>query len=680
VQFGQSVTGDLPQATRREWLLTNGIGGYAASTIAGMNTRRYHGLLIAAVNPPGDRRLLVAKVEEELEYDGYTWPLGTNQFGNTIHPGGFKYIYSFSPWPVPTIYYQLRGVFLRKRLFMIHGQNTTVINYHLVSASGPVALRLMPLVNARDHHHLVRKRDWQFDQRPWATGVIIQAYPGAPDLMLLSDRLEYKSTGTWWHNFTYTCEQFRGLDYTEDHYNPGIFSTWLHPGDRVSLILTTSAGVDELPFVEGKTPGSAFIEQLYQDHLQQKQNIRSAVSSDRLFSPHDLAFIEKLLVAADQFIIRRRSSGKASILAGYPWFTDWGRDTMISLPGLTLVSERYELARQILETFTARQHQGLIPNYFSDSGDASYNTADASLWFIYAVYKYLDYSGDLDTIKGLFPLLEEIISAYRQGTLFNIHAADDDLITAGSENTQLTWMDAKIGDWAVTPRHGKAVEINALWYNALMSMDSIEKNLSPAPRGYYRTLAGRVATSFNKAFWNPHGSYLYDVIGPGDHYRDDAIRPNQILAVSLPFSPLSRFRQKAVVNVVSKHLLTPYGLRSLSPASRNYRGRYGGDQYERDSAYHQGTVWAWLMGPFLTSLVRVHNNSQKSKQLARRLLDPLFAHINEYGLNTVSEIFTGDPPYQARGCFAQAWSVAEILRSYFEDIAGPGSHSSSPVL
>lgn len=379
-------------------------------------------------------------------------------------------------------------------------------------------------------------------------------------------------------------------------------------------------------------------------------------------------FTNRLVLAADSFIVKRKSTGKKTIIAGYPWFTDWGRDTMIALPGLTLVTRRFDDAREIMGTFADYCAEGLIPNSFPDSGSKPwYNTVDASLWYFQAVYKYLEYTGNYDFIRvNIYPVLKQIVKHYWQGTRYNIHMDDDGLIWAGSEDLQLTWMDAKVGDWVVTPREGKAVEINALWYNALQIISTLAKNFEDEDFKFYKSIALKAKENFLTHFWNPEQSSLYDVIRPG--FKDSSIRPNQILAVSLPYSMLDFNQGEKVVNKVWQELYSTYGLRSLSPKNGSYRGHYGGPQLERDGAYHQGTGWMWLIGPFITAYRKVHEYSEESREMAERFIAPFYSHLRDHGIGTISEIYDGDWPNNPKGCISQAWSVAEVLRAYVEDV------------
>ena len=649
--FGRNELGEYEHNAGRQWLTANGLGGFASATVVGANTSKYHGLLFASLKPPVERTLLLAKLEEEVELGGETYLLGCNHTGTGIYPEGYNYLQSFELRPFPTYTYAFKNVILEKTVFMIREANITIVRYTAYSGStAPVRIRVTPLVNCRHYHHTIRKNDWPFSQETEQRSVVIEAYPGAPKLQLYSDRAVYnRGSGYWFEGMFYVQEEDRGLEPWEDHFMPGIFEVEVSDGESFSIIASVA--------------GERAITNPLLEQVSAERRLAGIVEE---LGFHE-EFVNRLVLAADTFIVRRESTGARTVIAGYPWFTDWGRDTMIALPGLTLVTRRFAEAREILQTFAKYCADGLIPNMFPDQGgEPLYNTVDASLWFFHSVYKYLQYTGDHEFIKKeIYPVLREIIRNYRQGTAFNIGMDDDGLIYAGEQGVQLTWMDAKVGDWVVTPRHGKPVEINALWYNAL------EVILRLA--GEYRdndvdfdSLAARVRNSFVNRFWNPEKKCLYDVITGNS--MDESIRPNQIFAVSLPFSPLDHGKQVHVVNTVWSELYVSYGLRSLSSADSEYRGKYQGDVIQRDSAYHRGTGWGWLAGPFITAFRKVHDYSPESKVIAERFIVPFKAHLREHGVGTISEVFDGDPPHHPRGCFSQAWSVAEVLRAYVEDI------------
>lgn len=651
--FSRNELGNYERCIDKQWVVSNGSGGFASSTIIGANTSKYHGLLFAALRPPGERTLLLAKLDEDVQIHGFTYSLGCNSTGTGIYPSGYQHLQSFELRPYPTYTYAIKDTVLEKVVFMVRGANTTVVRYTVYAGEGTsVKFKVTPFVNCRHYHHTTKKNGWPFNRTAGKNTVLIEAYPGAPKLKLYSDKAVYvPDRGYWFEGLFYQQEDRRGLDPWEDHFMPGHFEVELANGESFAVIASTDGE---------KQVSNPLLEQ-----VSAERRLATIVEEAGFHEE----FVNRLLLAADTFIVNRESTGAKTVIAGYPWFTDWGRDTMIALPGLTLVTKRFAEAREILLTFAEYCDQGLIPNMFPDRDEQPvYNTVDASLWFFHAVSRYIAYTGDHEFIrKQIYPVLREIVKSYRQGTRFNIIMDDDGLISAGEHGQQLTWMDAKVNDWVVTPRHGKPVEINALWYNALKVMSQLAKTYGDKPEEY-SDLAKTVHSSFIQKFWNPQEKCLFDVItekGP-----DAAIRPNQIFAVSLPYSPLDHTKQVEVVNKVWRELYFSYGLRSLSPASSDYHGRYIGDVTQRDGAYHQGTGWAWLIGPFITAFRRVNDYSAESKTIAERFIAPLKAHLWDHGVGSISEIFDGDPPHAPKGCFSQAWSVAEVLRAYVEDILG----------
>mgnify|MGYP000938529598 CR=1 FL=1 len=634
---------------RKEWLLTNGLGGFASSTIIGLNTRRYHGLLLASLQPPVDRRLSVAKLDEDIYINGKQSVLGTNMVRDGYAQQGYRYLQRFQRRPFPTYTYQIGDVFLIKTIFMVHGENTTVVHYQVVNEfQKEIELYIFPLVNCRDYHHTTHENNWPFQQELLDDQQVeIEPFRTAAHIYLASDRGRYAQSPSWYRGMYYPLEEKRGLPCYEDHFITGYFTLRTRKSEEFSIVLSTRkiAGFD-YHIYEKK-------EKERQQELLEQAGYREG-------------FASQLILAADDFIVSRASTGKKTIIAGYPWFNDWGRDAMIALPGLTLCTKRYQEAREILVTFAEYAKDGLIPNMFTDSGrEPLYNTVDASLWYFFSVQKFLEYTKDYSFVKeNLWATMQEIINYYHRGTRFEIRMDEDGLILAGSPGLQLTWMDAKVGDWVVTPRQGKPVEVNALWYNALMLMSELTGILGK--KDEYSELAVKVAQNFPLLFWNKEKQCLYDVVDEGK--KDERVRPNQIIAVSLPYSALSRESARAVVERVSEELYAVYGLRSLSPGDPGFRERYFGDQYQRDGAYHQGTAWSWLLGHFVTAYRKVFDYSPESLVVARLLLAPMKDHLRDHGIGTISEIFDGTHPFTPRGCFAQAWGVAEVLRCYLEDV------------
>jgi predicted glycogen debranching enzyme len=535
---------------------------------------------------------------------------------------------------------------------MVHGENTTVVEYHVLDAPAEtaVALEVRPLIAFRDHHSLTHENSAlnpTFESTEH--GVVLHPYADLPPLYLAHSAGTAAAEGVWYRSFQYEEERRRGLDWVEDLFCPALLTFELDAARPVSLIAST------LPHAPEQTAS------LRSGELRRRAAIaRSAPVDDDL--------VRDLTVAADQFLVTRGEGH--TIIAGYPWFTDWGRDTMIALPGLTLSTGRYEVARGILDEFARHVDHGLIPNRFPDLHEtAEYNTVDATLWYFQAIHEYLRATSDYAFVRDrLYNVLVEIIDSHLRGTRHGIGRSEDGLLSAGEEGFQLTWMDARIGDWVVTPRRGKPVEIQALWYNALRIMQDLAPRFGEEElAARYRSLADAAEVSFRRQFWNPERGCLYDVVD--GTVPDASLRPNQVLAVSLPHSMLPLDRARSVIDVVEAHLLTPVGLRTLDRNDPRYRSVYEGDVLSRDSVYHQGIVWPWLMGPFLTGYLRVHGKSAASRKRAGEWLQPFREHLRVGGLGHVSEILDAEPPYHPRGCYAQAWSVAELLRAAVE-IAG----------
>ncbi len=651
IEFDRLICSDLSQATRLEWLETNGIGGFASSSIIGMNTRRYHGLLVAATKPPVGRSVLLSKLEEAVLLGGKRYELGANQYAGAIHPEGQLLLDSFRLDPFPVFTYRIEDVEIEKTVFLVHGENTAVVQYELYGdlAGRDAILEVRALVAFRDYHSTTHANASIRTEVATAPGVAtITPYDGMPSLHFAHNAQAVDSSGFWFYNFEYERERERGLDYLEDLYSPFLLRFDLARNATAAVIASTA--VHE----------AAEARMLEDEEIERREKLVNT-------TPEADVFPTVLTTAADQFVVARGDQN--SVIAGYHWFSDWGRDTMISLPGLALVTGRFDIARNILRAFARSMDQGLLPNRFPDAGETpEYNTVDATLWMFHAVSEFLRYTGDTDFVRAeLYPKLADSIAWHERGTRYGIRVDSDGLLRAGQQGVQLTWMDAKVGDWVVTPREGKPVEIQALWYNALCVMQELARAFGRgAEAGHYAALAGPVRASFESAFWNEPDGCLYDVVGEAG--PDRSIRPNQIFAVSLPYALLSGERARRVVDVVEWELLTPYGLRTLSPRDPNYKGRYSGDQRSRDSAYHQGTVWPWLLGPFLTAYLKVHANDPQVRERADRFLDAIRSHLWQAGLGQISEIFDGDAPHHPDGCIAQAWSVAEILRIYVEEI------------
>jgi len=649
ISFGPEVCGDWPRALGKEWLETNGLGGYASSTIVGANTRRYHGLLVAALRPPTHRTLLLSKLEETLAVREVEYDLSCNQYPGAIYPQGYQHLRAFRLDPFPTFVYQISGegvTRLEKTVGMCRGLNSVIVRYRLLEGPGTVGLIVRPLINCRDYHHLMQESP-EFDTDAQMSGardlVTVQPYASVPPLHISFAGAYFEPWGYWYKNFEYAQETARGLDYREDQYSPGYFTCELEEGEARYLVGSVESR-------KGFDP---------QEALEEERERRRALAAGWSGGYEQ---VRELAAAADSFVVSRGPEGEG-IIAGYHWFEEWGRDTMISLPGLTLVTGRYDAAKCILRGYAQRLDQGLIPNRIPNvDGEPDYNTVDATLWLFWAVQKYLEHTGDEVFVRGeLLPRLLEMVEWHAKGTRYGIEMdPEDGLLRAGEHGTQLTWMDAKVGDWVVTPRQGKPVEINALWHNALRFVEELgSEHAGPA--------AEKVGERFGARFWNEELGFLNDVVD-GEVREDASLRPNQIIAVSLPYPTVEGERARRVVEAVKRELLTPYGLRTLSPRDPRYRGRYEGDQWQRDGAYHQGTVWPWLLGPFITAFVRVAEDREAARREARGWIAGFRDHLHDAGLGQVSEIFDGDRPHRARGCIAQAWSVAEILRATVEDV------------
>ncbi len=651
ISFDKSVCADLPASLDREWLETNGLGGFACGTVSGANTRRYHGLLTAALHPPGGRMLLLSKLEETLVIGDRRIDLATNEYSGAIHPEGYRLLSNFRLDPFPIWTFEVSGVRLEKSVFMLPGSNAVQVEYKLLQAPEGIelVLELRPLIAFRDYHSTTHQNAALNPAvEPAPNLASVQPYAALPRLYFAHDAENVQPQGYWYKNFFYRVEKERGLDFEEDLFNPFMLSFKFSMDRGATVIASTE------PMKIEQAGG------FRQAELQRREQLA-------LSSPVDDPLVRALTTAADQFLVRRGDDW--TVIAGYPWFTDWGRDTMISLPGLTLFTGRAHIAKSILRNFARHADMGLLPNRFVDSGEtAEFNSVDATLWFFEAVRAYAAVTSDYEFIRQeLYEALNAIMEFHIRGTRYNIKVANDGLLNSGAPGIQLTWMDAKIGDWVVTPRSGKPVEVQALWYNALCIMaDLAERFGQTEQQKKYSGMASQARETFNNIFWNAGAQCLYDVVNDG--LPDSSIRPNQIFAACLHHSMLPADRARAVVATVERELLTPVGLRTLSPRDPQYRANYTGNQYSRDSAYHQGTVWPWLLGPFISAYVRVNGGTAESRLRARKLLSGIEQHLTEAGLGQISEIFDGDAPHHPRGCFAQAWSVAEILRALCEDI------------
>lgn len=645
-----------------EWLVTNGLGSFAMGTACGANTRRYHGLLNVAARPPVGRQNLLNNVIDSIEVDGEVHELAVNEFhgegdaGPVIHPHGYRYLHRFERDTAARWHYRVGALSITKELRLAWRRNVATLRYRIepsVAASGAIApadavkLSIRPLVSMRDFHHLDPAIDpSRYHVSADGADVAIHVDDILP-LHMQTDRGTFTESPDVWRGFRRRAESDRQQDDNESLFAPGVFEhTFTEVGSSTC----------ELTFTFGTEPTEALEDDARRPHLTAiVSHLRDQLPAE--YRPELTgAMLSTLAVASDDFVVERVVDGEplASILAGYPWFADWGRDTMIALPGLLLTTGRYDDARRTLSAYARNIRRGLVPNRFDDyGGEPHYNTVDASMWFVHAALEYRRITGDADFwTTTLVPACRNIIDFYRSGTDGDIYMDDDGLISSGNAQTQLTWMDAARDGTIFTPRYGKCVEINALWYRALVGCSEID--------GEYEPLAARVRTSFNDTFWESGLEYLIDHVN--EHGVDRSLRPNQLIAVSLPVSPLDGDKQRRVMKAVRDRLLTPMGMRTLPQDDHHYHGRYAGSMWQRDSAYHRGTVWAWPLGPYVEGYLRAHDFSDEARKHARQATADLLAELHHHSLGQLHEVFDGDAPHHPSGCPAQAWSVAELLR------------------
>ena len=566
-----------------------------------------------------------------------------------IHPNGYQYLSLFSKRFFPEFIYEAGGIKLIKTIAMVHGENTVVVNYKVAQAPRAFTLELLPLLSVRGYHSLMHANDVINSEAQFSNDVFkVKAYAGTPEIYIKVPGGQYQADHNWFYNFNYSIEQYRGLDFTEDLFSHGKFSVKLQEGDSWGIILSTEDPADKEA----------------NELLLREENRRNHLLNGASFN----GSVEQILkLAADQFIVERTISSAdgqdqvcATVIAGYHWFTDWGRDTMISLPGLCLATARFDDAKKIIRAFAASVSMGMLPNRFQDNGEApEYNNVDGTLWYFIAIYKYLQATNDTSfVLHEILPVLKDIIDWHFKGTRYNIHADNDSLLYAGEKGQQLTWMDAKIGDWVVTPRMGKAVEIQALWFNALKIFAALlHLNGQPADASIVEISADKTKYHFVEKFWYEQGGYLYDTIDENS-VPDATLRPNQLFAIGLPFSLIDGEKANAVLKIVEAQLYTPVGLRTLPKNDVHYIPVYGGDAWHRDAAYHQGTVWSWLLGPYIDALIKTNGTKDKAQEAIAQFT----YHLNEACIGSVSEIFDAAAPHHPRGCVAQAWGVAEVLR------------------
>jgi glycogen debranching enzyme len=724
VRLERDVCAELGAAESREWLVTNGLGSFASGTVAGILTRRYHGLLIAALKPPRKRTLLVTKVDEIASVGGAIYMLGANRWrGGAVDPQGYMLLESFRlEAGVPVWSYAFGGAILEKRVWMQHGANTTFVEYKMVGGADAVNLSIKVMVNYRDLHGATHCGDWKMSveqyERASGNGLRVTAFDGATPFFIFGmsggAAVSVEAAHEWYYSYDLALERERGLSDSEDHLHAATFHASIEAGQSISLTFTTdaSAKLEAGASLVGEqkraadlvtrmqstaAPRSSFAEGVARAGISASlENALASLAATRETSPLAVAkkklrpdskvepapavkttaaeffsapaWIQQLVLAADQFLVEahlQTSSGTnpaqpaAEIIAGYPWFGVWSRDAAISLCGVALVTGRAEFAKSLLRNAATFIDGGMLPNYFPEHGEApEFNSVDAALWFVESVRQYLDATRDLEFAREMFPKLAEIARNYSRGTRFGIHADPvDGLLFAGETGTNLTWMDAQAGGKSITPRVGKPVEINALWINALETLAAIARQVGQ-PSLEFQGLAKRARDNFER-FWNPERRCCFDVLdGPAGN--DATVRPNQIFAASLPVSALTAVQHRAVVESCTQNLLTPFGLRSLAPSEAGYSRQFTGDEAARAAAYHQGTAWAWLLGPFALAHFRVYRDAAA----ALRLFDAIPEHMKAAGLGTISEVFDAEAPFAARGCPAQAWSVGEILRAW----------------
>ena len=613
------------KGSKIQWLLANGIGGFASSTAIGVNTSKYHGLLFASTHPPRGRKLILSKLEEEIKPD---FSLSTNKYPGVLFPEGYKNLESFGLSPLPTYTYRKGKIKVVKKIGLVRGKNTVFVVYDVENGGEPAKMEIRPLVNCRGlYENLHIEHSFEFNEKLLKDGVTLKAeYEGSPFIHIRSDKAKFEpnSEKVWYKNMEYDSDMERGDDWHEDHYNPGNFSIELGKGKTSFTIIASTEGEND-DFYDVEKSAVRRIEEIRQHG-------------------HD-NFEKTLRMAADTFIVDR--GWNKTIMAGYPWFDDWGRDSMISLSGLCFATGRFDEGKQVLSSFAEAEKDGVIPNSFDEEGSPHYNSVDSSLWFINAVH---DLHAQGEDVKNFWPLVEKVISAYLAGN--TQVSVEQGLVKC---KPGLTWMDAFIGEKPVTPRGGTPVEVQALWYNALKIAEKFSDELGGDSKRY-RELSEQAKEGVIE-LWN--GKYLDDCLG------DSTLRPNQIMALSLPFTAVDKEMAKSVLQIVDEKLLTPFGIRTLEPGHPDYRGKCEGSQKERDLAYHNGTVWPWLIGPYITAKVRFEGETPKQ---VKDILINFEQNLKEGCLWNISEIFDGDAPFEPRGCIAQAWSVGEILRCYKEDV------------
>ena len=670
ITYPKEALSHFGEVIEKEWLITNGLGGYASSTVLGINTRKYHGLLVAALDPPGNRYVCLSKIDEDMLVGNDVYRLGSNEFHDTIYPDGYKLIGQFSIDPFPNYTYELGNMQVTKTVFTPKNKNAVAITYKVTNKNNSDAtVKLYPLLTCRYFHTVVYQSRDPLNFTLKSAGAqfqIVFQRPQATIACRITDG-EFKEGVNWLNHIHYRDELLRGEADVDDCFQPGYFELKVPAGAEKEFAVTCTVSENqEAAEVLGSLGGTIQeVEALLTQEVNQKSELLTDFHHDHPQVPMS-DWLNWILLAADSFIVES-AAGRKAVIAGYHWFEAWGRDTFISLPGLMLVTGKYGDAKDILQSYIQYTKSGLIPNLIPDkSGIPVYDTVDGTLWYVNAVLQYVKYTGDFGFVKNeLWQTLQEIIDNHQQGTLFGIHIDSDGLLMHGP---RLTWMDAKVGNDVITPRTGKAVEIQALWYNTLKTMELLANKFeAPSLFEKYADMANQTRQSFNEKFWNPQNGCLFDVI---DKSPDASIRPNQIFAVSLYYTMLDNEKSQQVVETVNRELVTPYGLKTLSVSDPKFVGKCSGDSRSRDMAYHNGTIWPWLLGPYVTAYIKVNDYSAKAReQMLENLILPLFTvGIHQGGLGTINEIYDCDPPNEPRGCISQSWSVAEPLRAYIEDI------------
>lgn len=675
ITFRKDALSRFNEVIGKEWIITNGLGSYASQTVPGLNTRKYHGLLVAALHPPGDRTVCLSKLDEDIIVGNETYRLGSNEFQNTIYPDGYRLIQEFSITPFPTYFYDVGNVQLQKTVYLPHAKNIVAIIYNINNNNKvDVKARLYPLLTCRYFHTVVDRLRIPLNFTQECGDREIETIFQRPQAAVICHSTDggFKEGFNWIERLTYREESNRGEANVDDCFQPGYFEIKVPSKSKKSFAITCAAA-SELQITRSilKQVGETF-EEVYKSCIEEQERLSGLLTSFHKNNPKVPMsdWLNWILLAADSFMVQN-AAGRKAVIAGYYWFEPWGRDTFISLPGLMLTTSRYTEAKDILRNFMQYCKGGLIPNFVTDkTGVPVYNTVDGTLWYVNAVLQYVKYTNDFAFVKNeLWDNLQSIIENHKQGTLFGIRLDNDGLLMHGP---RLTWMDAVVEGDIITPRAGKAVEIQALWYNTLRAMEFFaekfeEENLAET----YLTMANQTSVSFNEKFWNPKMACLFDVL-ESNGGLDASMRPNQMFAVSLDYTMLDMEKSKKVVNAVSRDLVTPFGLRTLSFSDPKFVGRCMGDRRSRDNAYHNGTIWPWLLGPYITAYLKVNEFTTEARKFAlKNLLIPLFSvGIHQGGLGTINEIYDCDPPNEPRGCISQAWSVGEPLRAYIEDIVG----------